>query len=155
MSFQIHALAPDRFETLFAMSDGELSRSRAKRMRVDDNPGYPCRVSLADASIGETVILVNFEHLGSDTPYRSAHAIFVRENAEQAFPGIGIVPEMFQGRTISVRAFDNHDWMADACIAAGSKLGETINSMFENEDVAYLHLHNAQRGCYMARATRA
>jgi len=155
MSFQIHALAPAQFESLFAMTDSELANTRAIRMTVDSKPGYPCRVSLADAEIGETVILLNFEHQRADTPYRSAHAIFVREGAEQACPGIGVVPEMFEKRTISVRAFDDLHNMLDATITPGTQLGDSMVSMFKNADVAYLHLHNAQRGCFMASVTRA
>lgn len=124
-------------------------------MKVNSKPGFPCRVSLTDAEIGETVILVNFEHQGADTPYRSSHAIFVRENAEQSFPGIGIVPKLFAHRTISVRAFDDRHCMLDAEIAPGSHLDELIATMFEDAGVAYLHLHNAQRGCFMASVTRA
>lgn len=155
MSSQLHALAPDPFESLFAMSANELAGHRVVRMTVDSKPGYPCRVSLADADIGETVILVNFEHLSAATPYRSAHAIIVRENAKQAFPGTGVVPEIFAHRTISVRAFDHGDSMIDADITDGVRLRASITAMFGNANAAYLHLHNAQRGCYMASVTRA
>ncbi len=53
MSFQIHALSPVQFEPLFTLSDRELAKVRATRMIVDAKPGYPCRVSLADADVGE------------------------------------------------------------------------------------------------------
>jgi len=86
MSFQIHALSPAQFEPLFSLSDSELAKVRATRMIADAKPGYPCRVSLADAEIGETMILVNFEHQSADSPFRATHAIFVRENAEQGSP---------------------------------------------------------------------
>ena len=59
MSFQIHALPAEHFQPLFRMSEQELASVRATRMVVDTKPGYPCRVSLADAEVGETVILVN------------------------------------------------------------------------------------------------
>jgi len=137
------------------MSDGELAKHRAVRMKVDSKPGYPCRVSLADAEIGETVILVNFEHQTADTPFRSSHAIFVRENAQQSFPGIGVVPKLFAHRTISARAFDGGHRMRDATISPGSQLEATITAMFLDTGVAYLHLHNAQRGCFMASVTRS
>ena len=89
MSFQIHALPAEPFQELFTLSDQELAGVRASRMIADARPGYPCRVSLADAEPGETVILVNYEHQAADSPYRSAHAIFVRENAGRHFPSMG------------------------------------------------------------------
>ncbi len=155
MSFQIHALPPAQFEPLFALSDSELAKVRATRMIADAKPGYPCRVSLADAEIGETVILVNFEHQSADSPYQATHALFVRENAEQAFPDVGTVPEVLEVRLISIRAFDDKHYMVDADVVDGSRLSESIPAMLQDPRVAYLHLHNAKPGCFAARVTRA
>ncbi len=155
MSFQIQALPSAQFEPLFALSDSELTKVRAARMIVDGKPGYPCRVSLADAEIGETVILVNFEHQSADSPFKASHAIFVRENAKQAFPDIGMVPELFETRLISIRAFDGKHYMVDADVVDGSRLSESIPTILQDTRVAYLHLHNAKLGCFVARVTRA
>ena len=155
MSFQIHALPAEPFQALFSLSDQELADVRASRMTVDAKPGFPCRVSLADAEPGETVILVNYEHQAANSPYRSSHAIFVRENAGQAFPGRGEVPEVLKTRLISVRAFDENHYMVNAEVADGSHLHELIFAMFRDPAVAYLHLHNAKRGCFAASVTRA
>ncbi len=155
MSFQIHALSPGPFAPLFAMSDDELRSLRATRMTVDAKPGYPCRVSLADAEIGETVLLVNFEHQPADSPYRASHAIFVREHAGQAFPAAGSVPEALASRLISVRAFDYKHFLFNADVVDGSRLSESIPAMFQDPEVAYLHLHHAKPGCFAARVTRA
>jgi hypothetical protein len=138
MSFQIHALPPDPFKPLFALSDTELAKVRATRMIVDSKPGYPCRVSLADAEIGETVMLVNFMHQSAESPYQATHAIFVRENAEQAFPGLGTVPEVLETRLISARAFDDKHYMVDADVVDGSRLSKSIPEMLQNPGVAYL-----------------
>lgn len=155
MSFQIHALSPAPFEPLFAMSDAELAKVLATRMIADAKPGYPCRVSLADAEIGESVILVNFEHQPADSPYRASHAIFIREHAEQAFPNVGTVPAALATRLISVRAFDDQHYLVNADVVDGSGLSGSLRSMLQNADVAYLHLHHAKPGCFAARVTRA
>ena len=155
MSFQIHALFPAQFEPLFSLSDSELAKVRATKMIADAKPGYPCRVSLADAEIGETMILVNFEHQSADSPFRATHAIFVRENAEQAFPDVGTVPESLITRLISIRAFDDRHYMVDADVVDGTRLSESIPAMLQDLKVAYLHLHNAKLGCFAARVTRA
>jgi len=155
MSFQIHALPPVQFETLFTLSDRELTKVRATRMIVDAKPGYPCRVSLADAEIGETIILVNFKHQTAESPYQATHAIFVRENAEQAFPDIGTVPEALETRLISIRAFDDKHYLVAADVVEGSRLSESIPAMLQDSGIAYLHLHNAKPGCFAARVTRA
>ncbi len=155
MSFQIHALAAEPFRHLFELSDSELAGKRATRMTADAKPGYPCRVSLADAEPGETVILVNHEHQPADSPYRSTHAIFIREDAQKACPAPGEVPEAIRIRLISVRAFDENHFMVNADVAKGMDLHEAITGMLANPDVAYLHLHYAKPGCFAAQVTRA
>ncbi len=155
MCFQISGLDVDQFSHLFGKDLEELSKSGVERMIVDSNPGYPCRVSLQDADIGETVLLMNYEHQPALSPYRSSHAIFVREWAGQTKPGRNEVPEMLRHRMISVRAFDSSGMMVDADIVDGRQLEPMIDRMLAIESVSYLHLHNAKRGCYAARVEQA
>jgi hypothetical protein len=155
MPFRIHALPYERFAPLFRLSDADLEKAGAARMVVDTKPGTPCRVSLADAEPGETVVLVNFEHQPANSPYRASHAIFIRENAEQAFPEVGEVPQVLASRLISLRAFDQRHYMVAADVMAGTKLREAIPVMFRDPAISYLHLHNAKPGCFAASVTRA
>ena len=60
MPFQITPLDPQTFSHLFEMDDATLTKHNARRVRVDECPGYPCRISLEDAPIGEEIILTNF-----------------------------------------------------------------------------------------------
>ena len=120
MSFQIHALPRDQFESLFAMSESELVNVLATRIVVKAHPGYPCRVSLEDAEIGETVILVNYVHQNAESPFRASHAIYVRENAKQSFPEVGTIPAMLDTRLISARAFDDRHYIVNADVVDGA-----------------------------------
>ena len=47
------------FAPLFCASDAERERLGAQCVTADCTPGYPYRVSLAEAKIGETLILCN------------------------------------------------------------------------------------------------
>ena len=155
MTFQVHALPYEPFARFFELTDAELAKAGAARVSVTAKPGFPCRVSLADAEPGETVILVNFEHQPQNTPYRASHAIFVRENAEQALPKAGEVPEVLASRLMSVRAFDRRHHMIAADVVEGATLHVAIPEMLRSTEVSYLHLHNAKPGCFAARVTRA
>jgi hypothetical protein len=84
MNFQIVPLQLKEFLPLFELSDPEVAEHGARRIIADANPGFPCRVSLEDAEIGERVILVNYMHQPTDSPYRATGPIFVREKAVQA-----------------------------------------------------------------------
>ena len=155
MTFQIDALAPETFADLFALPPEELQRRGIRRVRVTQKPGTPCRISLADAEVGETVLLVNYEHQPAETPFRASHAIFLRPGAPQAQPAAGEVPEVFHTRLISVRAFDGDDMMIDADVVEGTTLGPAIEAAFADPSVAYLHLHYAKPGCFAASVRRA
>ncbi len=126
----------------------------ARRVVADSAPGFPCRITLEDAQPGEAVLLLNYLHQPANTPYRSAHAIFVREAAQHTAVFIDEVPRALRIRSLSVRAFDVDDMMVDADLCDGVKLEEVVERLFVNVAVSYLHVHYAKRGCYAARVDR-
>jgi hypothetical protein len=126
----------------------------AQRMLADVNPGFPCRVSLADAEVGETVLLLPFTHHDVDSAYRASGPIFVRAAAKTATPTIGEVPKMFIHRQLSVRAYDGAAMMLDADVVSGTELARTILELFSDARVSYIHIHNAKPGCYNCTAKR-
>jgi hypothetical protein len=137
------------------LSDDALAERQIVRTVVDKRPGFPCRVSLRDADVGETVLLLNYEHLSAASPYRSRHAIYVRENAAEADLEVNEIPEVLRTRILSVRAFDNAGMMLDADVVQGTDLAPVLRKMLDNAQVAYLHVHNAKAGCFAARVDRA
>lgn len=155
MAFQIHALPAEPFAGLFAMSEQELRNRNARRMTVEAKPGTPCRVSLADAEVGETVVLVHYEHQPAASPYKASHAVFVRHGARQARPTPNEVPEVLRSRLISLRQFDDEGMMIGADVLEGAGLGAALDAAFEDARTAYVHLHNAKPGCFAAHVTRA
>jgi len=154
VSFQILALNIDQFSRLFGLNDEALEQQGIQRKVVDSNPGIPCRVSLQDAEVGETVLLMNYEHQPMPTPFRASHAIFVREFATEANLERNEIPAMFRHRLLSVRAFDNEGMMIDADVVKGDCLEPLIEQMFASESAKYLHIHNAKLGCYVALVER-
>ena len=151
MGFRIRGLDSGQFRHLIGRDTEYLAQYGVERMVVDGNPGFPCRVSLQDAEPGETVLFMNYVHQPALSPYRSSHAIFVREEARPADLGENEVPDLLRIRLISVRAFDAAGMMVDADIVEGQRLEAAIERMLSTDSASYLHLHNAQRGCFIAR----
>ncbi len=154
MNFRIRGLDPAPFSRYFAMDESELALHRAVRRIADSKPGFPCRVCLADVEPGSPVILLNYEHLPVDSPYRASHAIFVGP-ATQPFDEPGIVPQALRDRLLAIRAFDGQGMMVDADIAEGRVVEPLLARFLERPGVAYLHAHYARRGCFAARIERA
>jgi hypothetical protein len=153
--FRITGLPLTSFAPLFALDDNQLAQKGARRLIVDAKPGFPCRVSLQDAEIGERVILLPFAHQPVDSPYRASGAIFVRESAKEAVLAPNELPEVVRSRVLSVRAYDDNGMMLNATVTPGSELETQIESFFADSRVSYLHLHNAGAGCYSCRVDRA
>ena len=154
MTFRITGLPAQRFAHLFGLPDAELSRHRALRKTCDEKPGFPCRVSLEDAEPGESVLLLNYEHLPVDSPYRASHAIYVRERAQASFDEIDAIPPALLPRLLAVRGFDEGGMMIAAEVAEGRELFPLIGQFFANDSIAYLHAHFARRGCFAAQINR-
>jgi hypothetical protein len=155
MDYRITGLPAAHFSDLFGLDDAALARRGARRMIADALPGYPCRITLEDAEPGEPVILLHWTHLDVDTPYRGGGPIFVREAARAHFDAINRVPLQLSRRILSVRAFDAAGWMRHGRVVQGEALEALTGEMFADGEVAYLHVHNAGRGCYAARIDRA
>lgn len=153
-SFQLIGLPFERFAPLFALPDSALRERNARRVVATSNPGFPCRVSLADAEIGEELLLLPFEHQAADSPYRSSGPIFVRKTAVQAAIEPGTIPDYVRLRSISVRAYDSSHLMTDATVCDGGEAASAIQAMFSCGEVAYIHLHNAKRGCFSCAVHR-
>jgi hypothetical protein len=154
MSFRITGLDPAQFRALYSLSDAELAQRKIVRVVADEKPGFPCRVTLRDAEPGERVLLLNYEHQPAESPYRSSHAIFVIENANERYDEIDSVPEALRVRLLSVRSFDAGGMMLDADVLEGAALETAIPRFFADERAEYLHVHNAKRGCFAARVDR-
>jgi hypothetical protein len=157
MNFRITGLSPTPFRHLYGMSDADLARQGAKRYTAHESPGFPDRIELRDAKVGETLILLNHEHHAVASPYRSSHAIFVLEGAEQTFDRVNEVPGVMRvpHRPLSFRGYDTEHMMVDADVVVATDVEATIARFLANPKIDYVHVHNARQGCYSGRIDRA
>ncbi len=153
-NFRIKAIPQNKIIPLFELSDSELVKQNALRMIVDKKPGFPCRTSLEDANIGEEVILFHYQHLDVTSPYKASGPIFVRKNVKAAVLDINTIPAMLTDRLLSIRGYDNNAMMIDAKTIQGITLFDTIQCLFNNSKIEYLHIHNADPGCYNCQVDR-
>jgi len=154
MDFRITGLSPAPFEHLFGLSDEDLAGQGVRRYVADGKSGFPDRVEMREAEAGERVLLLNHVCQPADTPYRSTHAIYVREGASETFDAVNRVPDVMRLRLLSLRAYDQAGMMLDADVVDGTDIEPVIERLFANPDVGYIHVHNAKRGCYSGRIDR-
>ena len=154
MDYIVSGLPSDPFAPLFGLDEASLALHGVVRMTADATPGYPCRITLEDAEPCETLLLLNWRHLDADTPYRADGPIFVRESARATAELRNTIPQQQRSSLLSVRAYDAAGWMHDADVIEGIALETLIARLFADPQVAFLHVHNARRGCYACRIDR-
>jgi hypothetical protein len=154
MSYVIRGLNPAPFAPLFRLDDAALAERGIAAMRVYGD-GYPCRVSLDGAALGDRVLLLNYQHQPADTPYRSSHAIFVAEHSRTAAEYYDAIAPVMRTRILSIRAFNSAGFMVDADVVDGAESHALIRRLLARADTDYLHVHFAKRGCFAAKVTRS
>lgn len=152
MTYRMEGLAPAAFESLFGLTDAELAAHNAVRV-IADGPGYPCRISLAEAQPGEELILIN--HVSNDVegPFRTAHAIYIRKGAT-ASASEDAVPPYLDTRTIGLRGIGSDGMLKGGLLALPGEADACIRELFGNSEVQTIHAHTATYGCFLARIER-
>jgi hypothetical protein len=154
-NFQLSGLDEAQFQHYFEQTDEELQLQDVKRMFATTNFGFPCRVSLQDASVGDELLLLPHWHHLASSPYRALGPIYVRRGATRVILPPGLIPDYVSRRVISIRAYDAGGMMILAEVKGGAEVWPTLHQMFDSEAVSYIHLHNAKPGCFSCSATRA
>ena len=154
MKYALSGLEPALFATLFAMNDDELASVGAQRVVADADRGFACRIRLADAGLGESLILIN--HLSHDVRglFRTPYAIYVAERAVAPARYVDALPEGLTTRPLSSRAFDRDRMIVTATLTIAGMGDAAIRLLFANARVAYIMAHFAAYGCFAARVER-
>lgn len=154
MAYLVEGLDPAPYAPLFALGDDALAARGIVAMTADAAPGYPCRVSLADAAPGTRMLLLNHVSRQAAGPYRTAHAIFIAQGAQTPARCDSSLPPIVTSRLVSLRGFDAAGMMADARIAQPGEAEAGLAALFANPAIVEVDVHTAVRGCFLARARR-
>ena len=152
--FIISGIKQNEVQHLFGLNEEELKVKGISKIKVDEKPGFPCRVSLEDADIGEEILAFNYEHHKVNSPYRSSGPVFVRFGTDEANLKKNEIPKILEHRYLSLRVYDNGGMMIDATTIEGKILEDAIQEIFSNKKAKYIQVHNAKPGCYNCQIDR-
>ncbi|HYG07850.1 MAG TPA: DUF1203 domain-containing protein [Stenotrophomonas sp.] len=153
-SFQLSGIDPRPLQPLFDLDAAALAAHGAVRCIASSDHGFPCRVSLRDAAVGEELLLLPYWHQPAASPYRASGPVFVRRDAVAARLAVDEVPDYVRRRLISLRAYNHGDRIATAEVLPGTEVAGWLQAQLGDRHIAYVHLHNARYGCYSCRADR-
>jgi hypothetical protein len=153
MTIHITGLDPARFDSWFELDDAALAARGARRVIADSRPGFPDRVSLDDAQVGDELLLVPYEHHATTSPYRAFGPVFVRRGVRR-FDG-DRVPDMLRTRVLSLRAYSDAGDLVAADVCDGAIVDEAVARLLADPGAGYVHIHFARPGCFACRVDRA
>jgi len=148
--FIIEGLDPTPFQPLFALSDAELAERDIRRRFSDDVPGFPCRISLQDAPVGEELLLLPYRHRDVRSPYRSEGPIFVRRGVPRA-RFVDELPPMLASRVLSLLGFDRDGMLVTADVVPGPEAYAAVLRQLKAAELAYIDVMLARTGCFACR----
>lgn len=154
-SFRLRGIDPRPLLPLFDLDPAALTAHMAVRCVATADHGFPCRISLRDASAGEELLLLPYQHQPAASPYRASGPVFIRRDARPAELAVDEVPPYVTSRLISLRAYNGGDRIVAAEVLDGGQAGDWLRERLDDRQIAYVHLHNARYGCYSCRADRA
>ncbi len=153
INFKISSIA-NTYNQLFELTSEELAEKNMVKMLVNANPGFPCRVSLEDAEIGEEVLLLPFEYHKTTSPYKASGPVFIRKNAVKADLAVNEIPKMLFQRQQTLRVYDTNGMMIAAKSPSTDAVRKEIETLFKNPKASYIQIHNTNPGCYNCMAHR-
>jgi len=145
--------------------DAEAFRSRASdangqvpEHHVSDGGGNPCRHCLDYVPLGEDMLVLAYRPFPDPQPYAELGPIFLCGRACQRHADSTNIPKLFlEWERMLVRGYKSNDRIqyGTGQVVATSDLTEACERLFEDPDVAYIHLRSASNNCYQCRVERA
>jgi hypothetical protein len=139
-----------------ALPTGEPNADHADaRVVVADDPGsYPCRRCLADAAVGDRLLLLPYDPFPGSSPYTGHGPVFVHaDGCESHTPGADI-PEQLRSRLLAVRGYDASSMMATSDVVHGALVEDALRAAFSESATEFVHIHFARPGCFACRVDR-
>ncbi|HXM19629.1 MAG TPA: DUF1203 domain-containing protein [Candidatus Tumulicola sp.] len=122
--------------------------------KVDDGTG-PCRHCLQYAKPGDRLILFSYRPFEKPALYQEVGPVFIHADGCERYAGSEMIPPAFAARPLILRPYTSEHAIADSQVfAPAGRAPEMAAALFENPDVAYLHVRSVSRGCYLFRIER-
>ena len=139
-------------------SGGRDSNAQTPERRVSDGDGVPCRHCLMDVAAGEPYLVLSHRPFDSVQPYAEQGPIFLHAEACPGFAApAGLPPILAARREMLIRGYGADDRIVYGTgkMVATKDIVAVAEYMFDNPEIAYIHVRSASNNCYQCRIERA
>ena len=128
-------------------------RSLAASVSVSNGYG-PCRSCLQVFDQGnDRRIYLTYNSFDGLSPLPDPGPIFIHENQCERFDRDGFPPDLLD-LPVYLEAFADNSQIVSRTSMDSETVDSQIVKLFENDDVKFINLRNAEAGCFMARVER-
>lgn len=130
----------------------------APEKEISSGAGNPCRHCLQSIEEGGEKLVLAYRPFDDLQPYAELGPIFLHGRDCERHDETAGFPKMFgRWRTVLVRGYgtDNRIQYQAARHVPVDELEQQCREMFEDDNVAYLHVRTSQYNCYQCRVERA
>lgn len=122
---------------------------------VEVATGYgPCRSCLRTFREGaEERVLFTYDAFRGVDAYPSPGPVFIHRDACDAWSGDGFPPEV-RDLPLVLEGYGAGRWLVAREPARDGGVEDALDRLFAHAAVAYVHIRNAEAGCYIARVER-
>lgn len=156
MKLDFQALPTDTVRALQA--GGPDANGRIPEPAVSDGAGNPCRHCLKQIEAGRGMLILAHRPFPELQPYAEVGPIFLCAEPCERHPGGADLPGILDNKDhILMRGYTADDRIkyGTGQIVEISDLTDAASALFENGDVAYIHLRSSTNNCYQCRIERA
>lgn len=114
----------------------------------------PCRHCLRITKPGEHLIVFAYQPFANVGPYAEVGPVFVHAAPCKAYANRDTFPEDFRKRIMTMRGYNAEGTIETAELSEAGNPEATIERLFSNGRVSFIHARNPAWGCYDFRIDR-
>lgn len=155
MSIQFKALPTEAVRAL--QRGGPDAYGHTPEQRISDGDGVPCRHCMTNVAAGEAYLIVAYRPFPKLQPYAETGPIFLHaEECARAAEGDEL-PQMLASSDYIVRGYGRDDRIVygSGAVTPTGDIAARADTLFERDDIAYIHVRSSRNNCYQCRIERA
>ncbi|OBQ96082.1 DUF1203 domain-containing protein [Mesorhizobium sp. AA23] len=155
MSIQFKALPTEAVRAL--QRGGPDAYGHTPERGISDGDGVPCRHCMKNVATGDSYLILAYRPFPELQPYAETGPIFLHADECQRPAEADALPEMLQSSDYIVRGYGKDDrivYGSGAVVPTGD-IAARAETLFERDDIAYIHVRSARNNCYQCRIERA
>jgi hypothetical protein len=123
-------------------------------LTVSQSDPAPCRHCLRITQSGERLVVFAYCPFENSGPYAEVGPVFVHADRCESYDDHDRFPEDFRPRVLTMRGYNEDGLIETAELSGASNPEASIEHLFSNERVRFIHVRNPAWGCYDFRVDR-